>query len=386
MDKLNPSARWTVTQPWRGLFAFVVTVAFVWAVTAIFDMKSYLGFYTILIMSFVPMILMIGLGWRGQYPPTNGIPQPFRGLLLTAFVVLWGTYVAYIITNFMYRGASHPVVALYTISTVIMMFFLIVAFGMWPFQKLSVGASGFLSLILGYVLAWFLTRLFNFSLLSFPAGVNPSPVNPVPFYAQGGPLAPLAAYAPTGPFAWEAGITFWFWMVVWLFVFINLMMWPINKSPTLMKQPLMGVVITVLCFVLTLISYAIGVWTIKIEPLHFMLYGILWLFGVLMIMTIFQMWPGRNLKQPAWGFVNILLGILVGIIGYYMYKAFAMWHFGEAMKYPNDIFTLANMMLGMTFPAWAIYTDVWDHWPMPPTPPPPGPPEGGSPPPSAPLR
>jgi hypothetical protein len=41
------------------------------------------------------------------------------------------------------------------------------------------------------------------------------------------------------------------------------------------------------------------------------------------------------------------------------------------MSYPNDIFAIANLMLGLTFPAWAAYSAFWDFWPLPPTPPPP---------------
>jgi len=373
MDQLTPTARWTITQPWRGLFGVAVTVGYAFLITSIFDLKTFNGYFTLLIMSFVPILVMVGMGWRrGTYPPTEGLQQPWRGMLLTGFVVLIGVIASYVILNFLSRGAAQPFTNLYAITVVITTFFLVIAFGLWPFNKLSLGASGWLTLLLAYVLMWYLFKLFNFDLLSFPTGEYLSPVKAVPFYTQGGPLAPFADIAPSGFFRWECAIAFYFWMLIFLFVFAALDMWPLHKSPGIMKQPVLGIVLVIICGLLSGIAWGIGVSALKIEPLKFMLYGVCFLYGLLMMMAMFQMWPGRALPAPGAGFVNILIAIVIGIIAYYAYKAFAVWHFGDAaLKYPNNVFVLANMMLGLTFPAWACYGDLWDFWPLPPTPPPP---------------
>jgi hypothetical protein len=374
MDESTTTARWTIPQPWRGLFGVAVTVGYAFLITAIFDLKAFNGFFTLLIMSFVPVLVMVGMGWqRGTYPSTEGLQQPWRGLLLTAFVVLIGTIAAYFILNFLSRGAAQPFTNVYSITVVITTFFLVIAFGLWPFDKLPLSGRGWLTLLLAYVLMWFLLKLFfSFELLSFPAGDFPSTIKAVPFYAKDGPLAAFADIAPSGLFRWECAISFYFWMLIFLFVFAALGMWPLNKVPGIMKQPVMGIVLVIICAILAGISYGIGVNGLKIEPLNFMLYGVCFLYGLLMMMVMFQMWPGRALPGPGAGFVNILIAIVIGIIAYYAYKAFALWHFGDpALKYPNNIFVLANMMLGLTFPAWACYGDLWDFWPLPPTPAPP---------------
>ena len=208
--------------------------------------------------------------------------------------------------------------------------------------------------------------------MSFPAGEYHSSVEAVPFYAKGGPLESFGDIAPSGIFRWECALTFYFWMLVYIFIFAALDMWPLNKAPRIMKQPVLGIVLVIICVVLAIISYLIGVNGLKIEPLNFLLVGVCFLFGLLMMLVMFQMWPGRAISNPGGGFVNIIIAIIIGIIAYYAYKAFAMWHFGaEGLKYPNNIFVLANMMLGLTFPAWACYGDLWDFWPLPPTPAPP---------------
>jgi len=373
MDELTPTAKWTVTQPWRGLFALAVTLGFALTITAYFSMEMYLGFFTTLIMSNVPILIVIGLGWQGQYPPTEGMPRPWGAFLLTAFVMLIGVLACLGLVSFVAGGVAQPFIHVQAIVTVIMTFFLVIAFGMWPFDKLSLPAKGFLTLICAYILAWLVLHLFNFSMLSFPTGVNPSPIDPVPFYAKGGPLAAFALLAPMGPIIWESALNFFLWMVLFLFVFVSLQMWPFHKFPGLMKQPVMGIVLTVSCGVLAYIAHLIGVGVLNIAPLYLVLYGVCYLYGMLLFILMFQMWPGRTIKSPVGcGFLNLALAIGVAILAYYVTRAFCIGHFGaKAMTHPNDVFAMANVMLGLTFPAWAAYGGFWDFWPLPSTPPPP---------------
>jgi hypothetical protein len=373
MDGLSPTARWTITQPWRGLFGIAVTLGAALIITSIFDMKGYLGVFTTFIMSNVPILAIIGAAWQAQYPSTEGVPQPWRGFLLTAFAVLIGSLACFGLVGFVADGAATPFIAVQAINTVLTTFVLVLAFGMWPFHKMSLPAKGFLTLICAYIIAWLITMLFNFSMLSYPQGIKPSPIGAVPFYAKGGPFAAFAGIAPMGPFAWESALLFYFCILVFIFCFLALQFWPFHKSPRLMKQPVMGIVVTISCAVLGYILYLIGVQALDIAPLRFLLYAVSFLFGLLMFIFMFQMWPGRTLKSPAaGGFLNIVLSIGVGIVGYHVLGAFCTSHFGaEAMRYPNDVFAVANLMLGLTFPAWAAYCALWDFWPLPPTPPPP---------------
>lgn len=370
--KVVPTARWTVTQPWRGLFGVLVTLGLALIITACFDMATYTGFAALLFISMVPVAVVMTLGLGGKYPPTEGWPQAWRGLGLTAFVYVIGLIGCFALLNFVSAGVAQPFSIIYLIATVCLIFYPIIAFGMWPLGKMSLPAKGFLTLIGAYVIMFFGFKLFNFSMLSYPTGVNPSPIGPVPFYAEGGPLAPFAAIAPMGPFAWESAYAFWFWMVAILLTFPLLGMWPFSKSPGLMKQPVMGIVVTLSCGALAALAYFIWVGVMKAEPIRFSHYGISYVFGILMVSTMLQNWPGGKLKQPLGGFVNVLLGIVIGIISFYAIGAFCSWHFGEAMVYPGNIFAVDTVMLGLTFPFWAMYLIFWDFWPLPPTPAPPG--------------
>jgi hypothetical protein len=108
---------------------------------------------------------------------------------------------------------------------------------------MSVPAKGFLTLIAVYIIVIFGIKLLNFSVLSYPAGVNPSPDPPAPFYAPGGPLAAFEKLVPKGPIPWESAITCWLWVAILTFSFVMLEFWPFNRSPKFMKQPMMGIMV-----------------------------------------------------------------------------------------------------------------------------------------------
>lgn len=192
------TADWAKKQPGRGIFVLIVTFIIAFIITASFSIETYTGFFGFVVMSCIGMFVVLGNLWKGKSLPVDQIPQPLSGLLLAGFAFAWGTLVAYCLINFVGGGVLHPYVALHTITTIVTIFFMFMAFGFWPFNRLSPPAAGFLFIITAYVIALGLVQLFDFSLISYPAGVFPSPVDPVPFYAEGGPLAMF--YAPTGPF------------------------------------------------------------------------------------------------------------------------------------------------------------------------------------------
>ncbi len=377
MEQSSPACSCQVNQPWRGIIGVVIVEAFALTLVSLFTAEVFNGLFTLLAVATIPFLLMVGVGWKGQYPSTQGLPQPWRGLLLAGFVVLAGAFVGLAIKNFLAGGVVQPFIVVYAIINVVTTFFLILAFGLWPYNKLPASLAGWLTLITSFVLTWLILQLFNFNVLSFPSGVNPSPVSPVPLYAAGGPLAPFAGLAPHGPFAWETALTYYLMATLFLFMFLTLGMWPFSMSPRLMRQPLLGFIVTLSCFALGSAGIFICVLKLSIEPLTLMMKGICWTFGILLILTMLQTWPGRLLKQPLGGVVNLALAAGIGIISYIGYGAFALWHFGDAAsKYPDNIFIMAGMMLSVTFPAWAAYSDLFDFWPLPPTPAPPEQPQG----------
>ena len=170
MDELTPKAKWTVTQPWRGLFGTALTLWVAFAIAAAFDMQSFMGNFTLFMMSFVAIEVVMGLGWGGKFPSVEGWPQPWPGLFLTGFVIVVATLAYFTLNGFVGGGAAHPATNVLSICVVITTFFLVIAFGMWPFQKGSVPTRGFLTWLLAYVITYLIWHLFNFSQLLLPYG------------------------------------------------------------------------------------------------------------------------------------------------------------------------------------------------------------------------
>lgn len=376
MDGSSGKTDWTVRQPGRGIFALAVTIGLAFIISAAVNLDMFNGMFTFVTMSMVPPMAVIALVWGGQYPPTQGLHQVWRGLALTLLTLTLGTVFCFALLRFRGAGVIQPFIAITLITSIVFTFFFIIGFGTWPWQKMSPPAQGLMTLLTAFVMGgWVLSNLYNFDFLSFPTGVNPSPIPKVPFYSQGGPLAVFAGLAPHGPVSWETMLAYTLWIMVPMWIMVHNGMWPLSKFPGL-KQPFFGIVFMIICCVIGWVIIKIGIDVMQIEPLKFLVIGISYIFGLLMLLTVFQTWPGSTMKQPLGGFVNAIVGIPLGILGYYGILAFCNWHFGlKAMVYPGNMFAVGGVMLGVTFPVWVLYTGFWDFWPLPPSPPPPGAPE-----------
>ena len=361
---------WTVVQPWRGLFGLFVTIGLAFLITSIFDIQTFNGVFTFFTIALVPMEAVMGLVWGGQYPPTGDLHQAFRGLVFTLLLLMIGTIYGFVFLNFKAAGVVQPFVAVALILSVIVIFFHILLWGTFPWHNMQPPAKGFLTLVTAAVLGgWGLSSLLNFDFLSYPAGVKPSTVAAVALYAPGGPLSSFSHLAPHGPAPWESFLSFALVAMIPLWILVLLHMWPFTKSAALMKQPTMGIVGTLLCCLLGYALYFAGTGIMNIEPLKLMIIAISYIFGMLMFLLIFQEWPGRGVKGPLGGVVNAVCGIPAGMLAYYGFLAFCNSHFGpKAMVYPNNMFAMGGLMLGVIFPLWVLYTGFWDFWPLSPMP------------------
>ena len=382
-----PTASWTVTQPWRGVFGMLVCLGVAFAIANAFNMPTFMGIFTAWAICIVPIEVIVGLPWMGGTYPAGKFDNPWRGFAILIFMFFIATIAFWMLTRYIGGGAfatvigGNPVLNVWIIGVVITTFFAVIAFGCWPFQKMSLPAKGFLTLLAVYLIWTVGFRLFNFDVLA--TGIPALHTGPdMPLYTALGPLAYLGGINPSGAFAWEGALTFYFWMVAFLFVFVHLGMWPISKFKSLMVQPILGIVLFIACFVLALIAYAIGVWAMDIDPIRFLLYIISFAFGMLAIIFMFQMWPGRMWSQPTGGFINLLVAVVLAIVAFFAIRGFCSMTFGPEYYVidtatgflnlgPDGWFAMANVMLALIFPAWAVYGPVFDFWPLPPTPGPP---------------
>ena len=271
-----------------------------------------------------------------------------------------GTLALWFTLYFIGGGQITPIYQHYIIMTVVVCLFLIVAFGGWPFMgRVSVAATGFWVLILTYFITLAVFMLWGFKGAPFEANI-----------------------IPAGPFNPDSAVTFGVMMVMWLFVFVLLDMWPLYKAPAIMKQPWLGIILLVLTTVLSIITWAITSWVMGMAQYEILIkVVIVTLFGFFIVLPMLQTWPGRKWGQPVKGIVNIIVAIILAVIMYFIVKALGQMFTGapfgvppgaEGSAYPADYLWMATFMLGLVFPAMFCYGPMWDFWPLPPTPPPPG--------------
>ncbi|OPY85307.1 MAG: hypothetical protein A4E65_00135 [Syntrophorhabdus sp. PtaU1.Bin153] len=345
----TPTARWATAQPWRGILTVLISVGITVAIAANFKLDGWLGWFTVWGNSLVPMQVVIALAWGAQYPPVQKLDQPWRGIELTLLQVMVGSITALLLLKFVGGGGANPVVNVFTISSVLTTFFLVIAFGCWPFHRLSTPAKGFLTLLLVYPVMAILFRTYNFSDL----------VKTIP---------PLASVAPTGPIPWDMALSFYFVMFGFLFVFVTMDMWPLYKVPGVMKQPVMGVALVILCGALAALSFVV-LFGFGVKPFDIMLGFLCFVAGVLTTVIALQGWPARSLPQPAKGFLNLLFSGAVAWVLYKFFYAFAVSHFGAGPMgtYPLYLMVIGNFMLALTFPLYVVHSVFFDGWPLPAT-------------------
>lgn len=346
-----PTAKWTMLQPWRGIIAVFVSVGLTIGVASNLSLDAWLGWFTVWGNTMVPIQVIIALAWGARYPPVQRLDQPWRGIALTLFQVLIGSITALFLFKFVGGGSANPVVNVFTISSVLTTFFIVIAFGCWPFHTCSTPARGLLSLMIVYPIMAAIFQLYNFSGL-FKI------------------IPPLADIAPTGPVPWDIALSFFFVMFAFLFVFVTMDMWPLPKAPTIMKQPIMGIALVVLCGILAGIAFMVLMTGFGLRSLDIMLGFLCFVAGILTTVIALQGWPARSLSQPAKGFLNLIFSGAVAFVLYHIFRSFAVFHFGaEPMStYPTYLMILGNFMLALTFPLYVVYTVFFDYWPLPPTP------------------
>lgn len=354
MESPTPALRRSAVQPWRGLFSLAVTFFLALVVTFSCSIDSFLGLVSVWIMCMVPIQLIMDIGWDGKYPPTDFLPQPWRGLALMLFMGLVGTVTAFAVVHMVGRHAAHPFVSVFVILTVVTAIIACTNFWLWPFDKWSPGAKGMIWAVLAPGLVFFITKLLDFSRLSFAPG------GPQPFYKGGIPLpAPVG-----GPVLWESGLTWYLWLAFLSFTWALLDFWPFTKLK-LMRQPALGLVMLPVNMILAFAIYKAGTAVLGLEPLNLMYCGISYAFGLLIVLVVFEKWPGRLVGGLRGGLLNLALSVLVGAAGYHLANAVCAWHFGP-LPYPNRIFASATFMLGLNFPLWVLYCKFFEAWPLPP--------------------
>ncbi len=218
-----------MAQPLLGILMTAIVIAASFAFLALFDFPTFVGWVSFVMLCVVPA--QVASTVIATNPPFAPERQPARGLILVGVNVLTALVIAPIVWLLVGEGVSPPgpIPSQFAVVVVPTTFFMAIAFGGWPFTRWSrnMGVAGSLLLLASYLLTYVLFRLFfNYEFLQ-----------DTPVYLQS---------APHGAFNGTSALVFYVTMLAAMFVLLHFDLWPLRLWPSLMQQPMLGIVWTAL--------------------------------------------------------------------------------------------------------------------------------------------
>jgi hypothetical protein len=341
-------------QPALGLVATALIIAVSLGFISLFDFDAFSGWVSYLLICLIPMELVVGVHWGANPDFASKMAQPMKGIVLMLVCVAGAGIIAPIYWSVAGAGlaAVSPMMAMCTITSVIIMFWFVIMFGGWPFNVISKNpiVSGLLMWASVYVVNYILFQIF-FD-YSFMAGA--------PVY--------VASLDPGGLFNANQAIVFYLSAISILFLLLHFDLWPFTTSPGIMKQPTLGIVWTILAFVLGGGMFYVGVIAMGMNPLTFMVtVPIPFIFGTIVVLNMLHNSLFANLQQPVKGIANAVTAAVIGTALAQMYGALAPTVTGNLTAGPpGDDFErwLASALLAVTFPFLIFFAEFFKMWPL----------------------
>jgi len=342
-------------QPLLGILATALIVAISLGFVSLFDFAKFSGWIATFMLCVIPMEIVIGVTWGLKHPGFAAErSQPVRGILFSLIALVAGVIV--VIAHWTGVGGSvsppTPMLTQCLIASVIIAFWAAIMWGGWPFTALIKDplTAGLAMLVACYLVNYILFRIFfNYA------------------FMQGAPVY-VPAQDPHGMFnAWSA-LVFYVTALDGMFLLLCFDLWPFTKSPSLMKQPVLGIVWTIVALVIGGALYYTGVNLMGMDAVAFMVtVPIPFIFGSIFVLNMLQGSLFAKLTQPLKGVLNTVAAAILGTLFALMYRAAAPGVTGRLdagpPAYQSEIW-LASALLTVTFPFLVAYADFFTMWPL----------------------
>jgi len=342
-------------QPLLGIFATALVMVISLGFISLFDFPQFSGWISTFLLCLIPMEIVMGVTWGMKEPRFAAErSQPVRGILFSLMALTAGVIV--VLAHWAGVGqAMSPPTPMFTqcmIASVVIMFWLAVMWGGWPFTALIKNplGAGAAMMVACYAINYIFFRLFfNFDFL------------------RGAPVY-VAAQDPHGPFSGWSCIVFYVTSITVMFVSLNFDLWPFTKSESLMKQPTLGIVWTIVSLIIGAGAIYLGVDVLKMDQVDFMVsVPIPFLFGTIFMLNMLQGSVFAKFTQPFKGVLNFAASAVFGNLFAYIYRHLAPMVSGKletgAPSYQSEIW-LASALLSVTFPFLVAYADFFTMWPL----------------------
>jgi hypothetical protein len=342
-----------VAQPLLGLIATTLVLAVSLAYLALFDFGTFVGWVAFVMLCLIPA-QVVTVVIAPNPPWAVGRAQPIRGLALLAGTIVTALVVAPLVLWIVGEGASPPgpIPSHYAVIVVPTTFFLAIAFGGWPFTRMSRngGVIGTAVLIAAYLITYGLFRLaFNYD------------------FMQGAPV--YLASAPSGLHNAVMALVFYVTMLAGMFLVLHFDLWPLTKAPAVMKQPLLGIIWMLVSLAVAAAVMQVTTVSMSKDPMWVLTRVTApFIFGTIVVLNMLQNSLFAKMRQPLKGVANVIAAVVIGAALGQAYGYFSDWYFNELPMgqpgYEYEIW-LVNALLSVTFPFLIFEAAYFNYWPLP---------------------
>ncbi|MEO8258741.1 MAG: hypothetical protein ABI868_15435 [Acidobacteriota bacterium] len=342
-------------QPAIGIAATAMVIAISLGFVSLFDFPTFSGWVTYFLLCVIPIQIVMAVTWGTRLPGfAAAAGQPLKGSLLVLFALGIGVVVAAVYHRVAGAALSPPppMLMMCTIVSVPVMFWAAIMWGGWPFTALirNQMAAGLVMLAAVYLVNYGLFRIF------FDYG-----------FMQGAPVY-VPSLDPHGLFnAWKA-LVFYVTALAAMFGLLCFDLWPMTIAPAVMKQPLLGLVWTLLALAIGGLAFYLGVEAIGMDPNAFLVrVPVPFIFGSIIVLNMLQGSLFAAQTQPVKGVLNVIAVAVIGSVLSRLYAALAPIVTGPLTPgppaYDFEIW-LASALLAVTFPFLIFHAEFFKMWPL----------------------
>jgi hypothetical protein len=342
-------------QPLAGIVATILVIAVALGFISLFDFPTFAGPVSYFLLCLIPMQIIVVVVWGTNHPDFAARrSQPLKGLLLTLITLAASVIIAPIYKAVAGGGINPPtpMLAHCTIVSVVITFWGAIMWGAFPFKPLikNTVAAGLALLVACYAVNYLLFRIFfNYD------------------FMKGAPIY-VPALDPHGMFNALSALVFYVTALAGMFLMLHFDLWPLTKSPSVMKQPTLGIVWTIIAFVLGGAGFYIGVDMLGMDVMAFLVrVPVPFIFGTIIVLNMLQNSLFAKLTQPIKGVLNAIAAAVIGAVLAQIYGALAPIVTGALNPGPPTYdfeVWLASALLSVTFPFLIFYAEFFKMWPL----------------------
>jgi hypothetical protein len=153
-----------------------------------------------------------------------------------------------------------------------------------------------------------------------------------------------------------------------MFLVLCFDLWPLTKAPSVMQQPALGIVWTIICAAGAWVVMQVTVSAMGMDPMVVLTrITAPFIFGSILVLNMFQNTLFAKLAQPVKGVLNAVTAAALGFALFIVYCLVAPFVSGMLTSgppaYDFEIW-IANALLSVTFPFLIFLAAYFAYWPL----------------------